>query len=119
MNFLDEVLFNDDSTSIAAQPLFSLLHFPTNPYSSRQICDFDFSSSSSEHDDEEIKIYDQAQMHLGDETESNPPKADNTANKTQAGPSEPLVNQDDDKAKSRTSTSDIGSSAGHYVDPFA
>lgn len=112
-------MFNDDNTSIAAQPLFSSLHLLTKPSSSRKMYDFGLSSSSSEPVDEEIKIDDQAHKHIRDESESTPPNEDNTANATQAGPSEPPINQEEDKAKSRTSPSDIGSSTSNYVDLFA
>lgn len=115
----DEVFFNDDSTSITRQLLFSSLHLLTKPSSSRKMYDFGLSSSSSEPVDEEIKIDDQAHKHIRDESESTPPNEDNTANATQAGPSEPPINQEEDKAKSRTSPSDIGSSTSNYVDLFA
>lgn len=100
----DEFMFNDDSASICAPPLFSSLHLPTNPSSSKPVYDYGLSSSFSEPVEGEIKIYDQTQMHLGGETESIPPKPDNRATTTQHGRSEQLVNQEGDKAKYRTST---------------
>ncbi|CAH1452641.1 unnamed protein product [Lactuca virosa] len=65
---LDELLFNNDSASIAARPLFSSFNLPTKPSSSSLVYDFGLSSSSSKLVDEEIKIDDQAQIYLGDET---------------------------------------------------
>lgn len=110
-------MFDDEGASIAAPPVFSFL-FPSNPSSSRPYFDFGLSSSSSEPVDEEIKIDDQFQTHLRDETKSTP-KPDNTTTANKPSPSEPPVNQGAHQTKSRNSTSDTRSSVGNYVDPFA
>lgn len=53
----------------------------------------------------------------GGETKANPPNDDQTTN--DASPSEPHMNQTNDKAKFESSTSDMGSSVKNFVDPFA
>ena len=49
----------------------------------------------------------------------NPPKENQTTIANNPAPSEPLVNQESDKAKSESSTWDTGSSARNYADPFS
>ena len=110
-------MFDDEGASIAAPQLFSSFHFPSKASFSRPFFDFGLSSTFSEPVDEEIQLDDQVQMHIEAETESTPKQVN--ADTTHPGPSEQPANLDDDKNKSRTSTSDTGSSAGNYVDPFA
>lgn len=83
----DVYMFDDASAAIAAPPLLSPHHFQSKPSSSKPVYDFGLLSSSLEPIDEEIKIDNQSQVHLGGETKSTPLKHDQTTTTTHHGPS--------------------------------
>lgn len=114
----DEVMFNDASASIDATPVLPLVRFQSKPSSSRINFGFGLSSSSYEPLNEEVKIDDQVQVNPNAELESTHKLQDDAAT-TNHGPSKPPVNLEPNKAKPQDYTSNTGSSAGNYIDPFS
>ncbi|CAI9303129.1 unnamed protein product [Lactuca saligna] len=112
-------MFDDDSSSIGALPIFSTYKSLQAPSFSKPVYDYHLSSSSSQHEDEEIQIDDKFQATQGNETETNPPQGNQTTKNT--SPSKPHEDKggDNNDDKSESSTSDTSSSDEKITELFA
>ena len=96
-------MFDDDSASAGAFPLFSTFKSLQKPSSSKLVYNFGLSSSSLEQEEEKlIQIVNKVQDNQGNEIKTTPPQSNKT--ETNPSPSEPDEDngddENDDKSKS-------------------
>ncbi|CAI9265638.1 unnamed protein product [Lactuca saligna] len=99
-------MFNEDSASIDAPLVGSYILYSQKPSSSKLAYGIGLSISSSEPDNDEINIDDQAHNNREGNTKTNHPKYDQATTTNKFGPSEPPMNPEHDKSKTMSSSLD-------------